>query len=167
MSTSYSRWIEDTWIEVVDGVVRRQHPRGNGVCRAWHANGVLAEEYEWVNRNVVGAIRKWHDNGTLAKEIPFSDGKEHGSVRQWNREGKLLGEYTMVNGRGVELTWNEDGSLSQEHEVIFLSPSLIATRGKVYDDLGKGHEVYLWNGRRISKKKFLERVAKQQSGEEI
>lgn len=70
----------------------------------------------------------------------------------------------MVNGRGVEREWSEGGSLLREHEIVFLTPELSASRGVVYDDLGKGHEVYLWNGRRISKRKFLERVAKEQSG---
>jgi hypothetical protein len=30
----------------------------------------------------------------------------------------------------------------------------------VYDDLGNGHTVYLWNGRALSKKKFTERLAR-------
>jgi len=161
MSNSYCRWVGDTWIEVIDGVVRRQHPRGDGVYRAWHANGTLAEEYTRVEGQIVGARREWHDNGALAKEISYVNGKKHGIVRQWNRDGKLLGEYMMDNGRGIEREWSEDGSLFQEHEQIFLTPELSASRGVVYDDLGKGHEVYLWNGRQISKKKFMERVEKE------
>jgi hypothetical protein len=47
-----------------------------------------------------------------------------------------------------------------EHEQISES----TCRSKVFDDLGKAHEVFLWNGKQASKKKFLERLARPQEG---
>jgi antitoxin component YwqK of YwqJK toxin-antitoxin module len=122
-----------------------------------HPNGTPAWEYECAGGVIVGSFREWHDNGVLAKEEPYVSGKKHGIVRKWNRDGKLLGEYVMTEGKGIELTWSADGTLELEFE--FISES--AARGKVYDDLGKAHEVFLWNGKPVSKRKFLDRLAKE------
>jgi hypothetical protein len=154
MSSSYSRWEGDEWVQVIDGVVRRRKPRSDGIARSWHANGILASEYTRVNGVNQGMNREWHDNGVLAKEIPVISGRVHGVVRQWNREGKFLGEYTMSQGRGIKRTWNEDGSLLLEHEQL----SENAARGKVWDDLGKAREMFLWNGKPISKVRWLKKV---------
>jgi hypothetical protein len=34
-----------------------------------------------------------------------------------------------------------------------------AARSRVFDDFGNAHEVFLWNGKQVSKKKFMERLA--------
>jgi antitoxin component YwqK of YwqJK toxin-antitoxin module len=131
-------------------------PVPDGVYRGRHPNGALAWEYELAGGVNVGEFRQWHDNGVLAKAVPYVSGKKHGVVRIWNRDGKVLGEYTMSEGKGIERVWNEDGTLQQEVEFI----SVNASRGKVYDDLGKGWEVFLWNGKPVSKKKFMERLSR-------
>jgi hypothetical protein len=158
MSMSYTMWVGDVWIQVEDGVKRREKPKRNGIARSWHPNGELADEYELKNGLIVGVRREWHDNGALAKTTPFESGHVHGIVRQWSREGKLLGEYTMTHGRGVKRVWNDDGTVQLEHEQISQS----AARGKVYDDRGKAREVFLWNGKPVSKKKFMERLSREQ-----
>jgi MORN repeat protein len=154
MNSSYSKWDGDIWIQVIDGVVRRKHPRDDGVWRSWHANSALASEYTRVNGVTEGIKREWHDNGVLAKETPFVSGRVHGTVRQWNREGKLLGEYTMSEGRGITYVWNEDGSPQTEYEQV----SENAARGKVWDDLGRARDVFLWNGKPISKARWTKKV---------
>lgn len=131
----------------------------DGVVRKLHENGVLAEEYTLVGGRVEGSIRKWHDNGVLAKDVPCVNGLAHGTVRQWNRDGKLLGEYTMTKGWGIERVWNEDGSLQMESELLLKDP--MAMRAVVYDDLGKPHIVFNWNGKPLSKTKFYERLARE------
>lgn len=184
MSESHGFWEGDVWIEIADwaeckppkaeGFHRSRHSNGNvaaewtivkgvhdGVARKWHESGSLASEVTYVAGELHGSVRTWHDNGVLAKEVPFVSGKAHGLVRKWNREGKLLGEYTMTHGRGVEFTWNEDGSLQLEFEQLSES----AARGVVYDDLGKPHHTFLWNGKSISKKKFFERLIKEAAAE--
>jgi len=161
MCISYSKWVGDIWVQVEDGVVRRNLPKRTGTARSWHENGELEEEYELVDGVVAGERRQWHDNGVLAKTEPHVSGRVHGTVRQWNREGNLLGEYTMTDGRGVQREWNDDGTISMEHEHF----SAGTARVKVFDDLGKAHESFMWNGKRVSKKKFLERLELPQEGQ--
>jgi hypothetical protein len=161
VSASYSMWVGDVWIQVEDGVKRRELPRRSGIARNWHPNGELAREYELVNNITVGEVREWHDNGVLARTTPFVSGRVHGTVRQWNREGQFLGQYTMTDGRGVKRVWNEDGTIQLEHEQI----SEIAARGRVFDDRGKAREVFLWKGKPVSKNKFMERLSQEQGGE--
>jgi antitoxin component YwqK of YwqJK toxin-antitoxin module len=57
MGISYSKWVGDIWIQVEDGVVRRNLPKRNGTARSWHENGELAQEYELVEGVVVGEMR--------------------------------------------------------------------------------------------------------------
>jgi hypothetical protein len=66
----------------------------------------------------------------------------------------------MTDGQGVKRVWNEDGTIQLEHELI----SEIAARGRVFDDRGKAREVFLWKGKPVSKKKFMERMAQEQGG---
>ncbi|HEY2587591.1 MAG TPA: hypothetical protein VGI81_17730 [Tepidisphaeraceae bacterium] len=65
----------------------------------------------------------------------------------------------MTRGWGVERVWSEDGSLQTEIEFLLKDP--FATRRIVYDDLGKPHRVFLWNGKPVSKTKFYERLARE------
>jgi antitoxin component YwqK of YwqJK toxin-antitoxin module len=129
------------------------------MVRHWHANGILALEMDQVNGLAEGAVREWHDNGQLAVEKTYVNGKVDGIVRHWNPDGKLLGEYEMKMGRGIQRTWYEDGRPFTEME--FLAEN--AVKGRVWDDLGKAREVYLWNGKPVSKKKFHEKLARQQA----
>lgn len=140
--------------EEIDGVLRRQIPDGDGVSRYWHANGNLEREVTFINGKVEGIVYEWHDNGKLAREEPYKDGHVDGTVRQWNRAGTILGQYEMKMGNGVRRKWNDDGSPSLEIEELAEGFS----RGKVWDDLGRGREVFLRNGKPISKKKFYERL---------
>jgi MORN repeat variant len=151
-----SYWSNGLLIDVIDGVIRRARPKGDGISRAWHTNGELEEEWTRVGGKIAGAFRKWHDNGQLAFEKPYNDGKIDGIVKQWNRDGKLLGEYEMKMGKGIIREWNDDGSPNLELENIAEG----FDRGKVWDDLGKGREIFLRNGKPISKKKFFERLKK-------
>ena len=155
MQNSY--WVNDVFHQEIDGVLRRQEPSGDGVRRCWYANGVLEKEWERKSGKVEGVLREWHDNGKIARETPYVNGVVHGRVKQWNREGVLLGEYEMKMGQGVRRQWNENGSPSLEMEQVTSN----AIKGRVWDDLGKAWEVFLWNGKPIAKKKFYERVARE------
>jgi antitoxin component YwqK of YwqJK toxin-antitoxin module len=140
--------------EYIDGILRRENPSKNGYARFWHANGQLALESPKVNGKNHGICREWHENGLLAKETPMEHGLIHGLVRQWNKEGTLLGEYRMVLGKGTEFEWNEDGTLKTQLEQV----SENAIKGIVFDELRNPIEVFLWNGKPVSKKKFYERL---------
>jgi hypothetical protein len=63
----------------------------------------------------------------------------------------------MSKGHGITRVWNEDGSLSMELENI----NEYASRGKVWDDRGKVRDLFLWNGKPISKNRFLDKLGRQ------
>jgi hypothetical protein len=160
MSKVLAKWDGEAWVQVINGIVHRVKPEPDGIHRKWHANGILASEHTRLNGVIAGISRKWHDNGVLAKEVPHASGLIHGTVRQWNRDGKLLGEYSMSEGQGIKRIWNENGSLQMEYEQV----SANAARGKVWDDLGKARETFLWKGKSLSKSRWLKKI--QEEGEE-
>jgi len=162
MINRQSFWSNGVLREFIDGVLRREIPKTKGIARYWHANGVLEKEMNMVNGVADGVVREWHDNGQLALEYTYRRREIDGMVRQWNRDGRLLGEYEMKMGWGVRHRWNEDGTPKSEMEKL----SENAIRGKVWDDLGKAREVFLWNGKPVSKKKFLEKLDKARSVEQ-
>ena len=160
MSENVQRYVSGgVFREFIDGVLRREQPKRDGIARWWHANGTLARECTMVDGKVHGTMRQFHKNGRIAREEPYENGIINGTVTQWNAEGKLLGQYEMKNGRGVKREWKEDGSLRLEFEQVTEN----ASKGRVWDDLGKVREVFLWNGKPISKKKFCERLAREEA----
>ena len=154
----YVYWCDNICYEEIDGVVRSAHRKGDGIHRTWYANGQLEYEYTRVDGRYVGISRHWHDNGVLESETPHHLGFPHGVVRHWNRKGVLLGAYELKMGFGISRTWNEDGSLVMESNRI----NEHAETGTVWDDLRKPYHCYLWNGKPISKKKFYERLAREE-----
>ena len=131
----------------------------DGIQKKRHGNGQLASEMTRIGGLLQGLCRRWHDNGVLAEESQYTDSKVHGLVRCWNREGKLVGEYTLNHGLGVMKRWNEDGTLDMERE-MFPNGLLKAT---VMHDRNKPHVLYFILDRQITKKKFMELLAKQQT----
>ncbi len=150
-------WKGDVLYEIVDGLLRREVPRRNGVARFWHANGILEKEMCMVNGVADGVVREWHANGNVLRETPYKNGAVDGVVSQWNSEGKLLGQYTLSAGLGVQRKWNEDGTLSLEVEIVNEG----CHRGTVWDDKGRARKVYLWNGRPVSKGRFEAKIAEK------
>lgn len=149
-------WSNGVFHEFIDGVLRREIPARNGTAREWHPNGVLSKEMTMMGGMACGVVREWHDNGQLAREENYNKGEIDGKVRQWNRDGRLLGEFEMKMGRGIRREWNEDGSLKLEIERVTDN----ASKGRVWDDKGKAREVFLWNGKSVSKRKFEEKLMK-------
>jgi len=118
------------WLE--DGILLREIPLGDGTCRHYHKNGALECEYEKVGGKTHGLVRAWHDNGELAKELTRVDGQVVGTVRIWNREGIL------------------------ERELEYVTPAAIY--GTTYHRGKKMPDVFLWNGKPISKSRWLKKV---------
>ncbi len=156
----HSYWSNGIYREFIDGVLRAEVPKQNGTARWWHPNGQLEKESPVVNGVTEGLVREWHENGQLKRETPFRRGNVDGVVRQWNDQGRLLGEYELRSGKGIMREWNNDGSLELELEIIAEG----CHRGTIYDDRGRARQVFLWNGRPVSKKKFLDKFARH-SGE--
>jgi antitoxin component YwqK of YwqJK toxin-antitoxin module len=103
-----------------------------------------------------GISRHFHPNGTLAAEFPMKYGRKQGTVREWHDNGQLAGETHYVYGMtiGLARTWDRDGSLSVESDYVLEN----AVIGRVYDDLGKVHRAFLWNGKPISKTRWIKKV---------
>jgi antitoxin component YwqK of YwqJK toxin-antitoxin module len=52
---------------------------GDGVYRAWHPNGVKAEDKTLADGEEVGLVRRWYPNGKISYEGVFADGEQ----RSW------------------------------------------------------------------------------------
>jgi len=115
-----------------DGVLDSEMPIGDGVAKWFFPNGALKAEVPKVEGESHGTYREWHDNGQLAKETVFNHGKATGVVRNWNKEG----------------------SLERELEIV----SDAAIHSQSYSEPGRIHHVFLWNGKPISKTKWLKKL---------
>ena len=147
-----SFWSGDIFREFVDGVLRREFPKSNGVTRSWYANGQLESEGTLIHGRMDGVVREWHPNGVLKKEETRLRGELHGLVRKWNSKGELLGEYEMKNGRGIMFNSREDGTVESKIEV-FGDGCMHGTDYAVSNE--KPLETFLWNGKPVSRKKFI------------
>jgi antitoxin component YwqK of YwqJK toxin-antitoxin module len=66
----------------------------HGLFRAYHQNGALASEGNYVDGVEHGPWRDYHENGQLAAEGQYEHGQENGKWRYWNRDGsQSLGNY--------------------------------------------------------------------------
>ena len=116
-----------------DGVIVDEIPLdGNGVARRFHPSGAVASETPRLNCEAHGIQRKWHDNGQLASEVQYVNGKHTGIARDWDRDGSLL------------------------HERVYILAH--AVFGKTYADPVKVHHVFLWNGKPLSRARWLNKL---------
>ena len=123
------------------------------IIRAYHGNGQLRCEIPTVNGRNHGLKRDWHPNGVLASEIPFVDGLEHGTAKVWASDGQLLGEYQMEHGTGMVTIWRADGTISSEGTMLKGEPT---GRMRCWENGELIVEGYWLNGRKVSRKKYLE-----------
>ena len=129
--TSYVR--DGITVTLLDGVLLSETPLGDtGVERHYHANGTVAAETPRKYGLTHGTIRTWHDNGQLASEREDVFGNTHGLSRKWSREGLI------------------------EIEMNYVLPE--AVHGCNYYDEGRRHCAYLWNGKPLSKARWIKRV---------
>jgi antitoxin component YwqK of YwqJK toxin-antitoxin module len=119
-------------INLEDGILDSEIPIGDGIAKFYHPNGSVRAEVPKVAGETHGISRKWHDNGRLAQETEYIAGKVQGLARDWDRDGSLL------------------------HELDYVTPNAIF--GKTYADVGRVRKVFLWNGKPISKSKWIQKV---------
>ena len=60
----------------------------HGLFRAYHRNGTLASEGNYVDGAEEGLWRDYHENGQLAAEGHYKKGEEVGTWRYWNDKGE-------------------------------------------------------------------------------
>lgn len=129
--TSY---VEDgITVTFLDGVLHREVPVGDA-----------------------GTARHFHPNGALQAEVPLKHGRSHGTVRTWHDNGQLASETPCIFGDviGVCRNWDRDGVLTQDLNHVL--PAAIFARN--YADVGRVHSVYLWNGKPLSKTRWVTKV---------
>jgi antitoxin component YwqK of YwqJK toxin-antitoxin module len=61
----------------------------HGLFRAYHQNGKLASEGNYVDGQEDGLWRDYHGNGLLAAEGHYQNGKEVGEWKTWNDKGQV------------------------------------------------------------------------------
>jgi antitoxin component YwqK of YwqJK toxin-antitoxin module len=102
-------------------------------------------------------IAKWfYEDGTLKAEVPKVGGESHGIYREWYKGGRLAREARYEGGRviGVARHWNENGSLAHELEDITANAAFAKS-----NQSGVIRHFFLWNGKPISKTKWLKKLA--------
>jgi antitoxin component YwqK of YwqJK toxin-antitoxin module len=75
--------------------------------RVFSKGGTLEHEYSYKNGKRHGWEYDWNTAGRLRSAIPYDSGREHGTASDWGRSGALLGSYTMDDGTGLDLWWDE------------------------------------------------------------
>jgi antitoxin component YwqK of YwqJK toxin-antitoxin module len=60
----------------------------HGLFVAYHENGRVSSEGEYIDSLEQGTWRDYHENGQLAAEGCYVDGKEHGYWRYWDASGR-------------------------------------------------------------------------------
>jgi antitoxin component YwqK of YwqJK toxin-antitoxin module len=70
----------------------------HGLFHAFHANGQLASEGEYVDDLENGPWRDYHDNGRPAAEGRFKAGKKEGVWHYWDEEGHPEEDEEYVEG---------------------------------------------------------------------
>jgi hypothetical protein len=75
--------------------------------RYFHESGELAYECPLKNGVTHGTVYRFDAPGKLTSAEPYLQGIPHGVARQWSNAGRLIGTYTIKNGTGVDLWWNE------------------------------------------------------------
>jgi hypothetical protein len=83
--------------------------------RQWDGEGRL--EFESALRGGVrhGHEYRFHPNGRLLEKETYREGRLHGVGRQWAEDGRLLVTWKLVDGTGLDLWCNDDGTLAEEH----------------------------------------------------
>lgn len=81
-------------------------------------NGQVRERIPLVDGLRHGVVQTWHRNGVAASEEPYVNGRLHGVCRQWDEDGNLLGEFTMVQGSGVQWEWHDNGRIKLEVSTV-------------------------------------------------
>ncbi|MEM1450621.1 MAG: hypothetical protein AAF957_03700 [Planctomycetota bacterium] len=79
----------------------------------WHANGVIAEEGDWLRAERLGWHRTYYDSGQVRTEGRWEDGLAEGLHRRFAPSGAILEECGHHRGErsGPRNLWSEDGAL--------------------------------------------------------
>jgi len=101
-----------------------------------------------------GLLRAWYDFGNLASEQNFKEGIPDGISRYWDENGKLLVESNIVDGTGVEKSWEPINRLWGEQ--CWVNGECTGRNRVSWDDGTVVKDEYWIKNRKVSKKKYIE-----------
>lgn len=102
------------------GNLRFKYPiadgRFDGVCRAWHENGVLQLEEIYCNGALEGERKEWHLNGLLKSHSQYKNGMLDGEACEWYENGCMASKkaYSLGVLAGGVAAWHENGTMAME-----------------------------------------------------
>ena len=70
----------------------------HGPFVAYHEDGGIASEGQYVDGAEEGLWRDYHENGTLAAEGEYRSAKEHGEWQFWNADGTVEKKINYADG---------------------------------------------------------------------
>jgi len=74
----------------------------NGICKAWHTNGQLRIECNFVYGNFDGLYQSWHPNGKRELLCYYKEDKLEGIYLAWDREGNDKKFFVYKEGEVVD-----------------------------------------------------------------
>lgn len=122
--------------------------------KIYYSNGKLRAELSFKKGIPHGIYREWYENGFLATERNFKDGIPDGISRYWDESGNLLFENNIINGTGVERSWEPVNRTWSEENWI---NGMCTGRVRVcWEDGSVVKDEYWIKNRKVSKKKYIE-----------
>jgi len=77
-------------------------------------NEVLVKRDLFKNGKKHGVQREWYPDARPKLESPYKDGRMDGVFKRWSEQGNLVGQYTMLDGMGTAIVYDNVGQLSLE-----------------------------------------------------
>ena len=82
----------------------------DGLSTAWYENGQKESEGKWKDGNRDdGLVTAWYKNGQMEMKANWKDGKVISGV-VWKPNGEKCPDTNIVNGKGVRVNYNDDGT---------------------------------------------------------
>ena len=98
------------YIEGTEGVyIDGKHPAYSGWSKSVESNGQIRALSQYKDGRKDGLWRRWYRDGQKESESTWKDGKLMTAV-VWKPDGKKCTVTSVVNGNGVRLRYNEDGT---------------------------------------------------------
>ncbi len=69
-----------------------------GTWKAWHKNGQLWVQLNYIDGKKNGLYQSWYNDGRLEYKINYVDGEKNGLYQSWNKNGRLIEEVNFVDG---------------------------------------------------------------------
>ena len=105
----------------------------DGVWTSWYSNGQMYEKTTYRDGKKEGPQTRWHDNGQKDDASVYNDSKLW-SAKRWKPNGEVCPFTSVVDGRGVVIDYNSDGSvffLNAYGEGVRNGPNIFFSNGSM------------------------------------